>query len=116
MKKNTYSVLAALAFAGSALFSQAAFAAPVDISSTPGAVNLAAGGSLTFGDKFKNNQKSNFFNDLFTFNVAQASDLSVVLNVAQQQRGEWPEPDGFRLVQQRRQYLAAGRRSVVDRH
>ena len=80
MKKNTYSVLAALAFAGSALFSQAVMAAPVDISSTPGAVSLAAGGSLTFGDKFKNNQKSNFFNDLFAFNVSKTSDLSVVLN------------------------------------
>lgn len=79
MKKNTCTALAALAFAGSALFSQAAFAAPVDISSVSGAVKLAAGGSLTFSDKFKNNQKSNFFNDLFKFDVAQASDLSLVL-------------------------------------
>ncbi|MGK5044648.1 FxDxF family PEP-CTERM protein [Janthinobacterium sp. GB4P2] len=79
MKKNTCSALAALAFAGSVLFSQAAFAAPVDISSVPGAVKLAAGGSLTFSDKFKNNQKSNFFNDLFTFDVAHASDLNLVL-------------------------------------
>ena len=79
MKKNICSVLATLAFAGSAVFSQAAFAAPVDISSLPGAVKLSAGGSLTFSDKFKNNQKNNFFNDLFTFDVAHASDLSVVL-------------------------------------
>ena len=80
MKKHTCSLLAVLAFAGSALFSQAAIAAPVDISSVPGVVKLAAGGSLTFGDKFKNNQKDNFFNDLFRFDVIHGSNLSVVLS------------------------------------
>lgn len=79
MKKNTCSVLTALAFAGTALFSQVASAAAVDISALPGAVKLADGGSLTFSDKFKNNQKSNFFNDLFAFNIAKTSDLSVLL-------------------------------------
>lgn len=79
MKKNTCSVLAALAFAGATLFAQGAVAAPVDISAVPGVVNLVDGGSLTFSDKFKNNQKSNFFNDLFAFNITQASDLKVLL-------------------------------------
>jgi len=72
-------MFAVLAFAGSAVFSQAALAAPVDISSVPGAVKLSAGGSLTFGDKFKNNQKNNFFNDIFNFSLTQTSDLGVVL-------------------------------------
>ena len=78
MKNNTRSILAVLAFAGSALLSQAATAA-VDISSLPKAVKLESGGSLTFGDKFKNNQQGSFFYDVFTFNVTQPSALNVVL-------------------------------------
>jgi hypothetical protein len=78
MKNNTRSILAVLAFAGSALQSQAATAA-VDISSLPKAVKLESGGSLTFGDKFKNNHQGSFFNDVFTFNVTQPSALNVVL-------------------------------------
>ena len=66
-------------FAGAAVLSQGAAAAPVDISAVPGVVKLVDGGSLTFSDKFKNNQKSNFFNDLFAFNITQSSDLSVLL-------------------------------------
>ncbi|WP_312435570.1 FxDxF family PEP-CTERM protein [Janthinobacterium sp.] len=80
MKKNTSLALAAMVFAGATLFSQVAMAAPVDISSTPGAVTLTTGGSLAFGDKFKNNQKSNFFNDLFNFTVGQSSNLDMLLS------------------------------------
>lgn len=78
MNKRIFLGLASLAMAASVLSSQAV-AAPVDISSLPSAVKLVDGGSLTFGDKFKNNQKSNFFNDVFTFDVKQVSDLSIVL-------------------------------------
>lgn len=79
MKKNPRLLVAALALAGAALFSQAAAAAVVDISSLPSAVTLASGGSLTFGDKFKASNKGNFFNDHFTFNVTQPSSLSLVV-------------------------------------
>ncbi|SIQ62618.1 PEP-CTERM protein-sorting domain-containing protein [Janthinobacterium sp. TND4EL3] len=78
MKNNTRPILAVLAFAGSVLLSQAATAA-VDISSLPKAVKLDNGGSLTFGDKFKNNQQGGFFSDVFTFNVTQPSALNVIL-------------------------------------
>ena len=50
MKKHICSAVATVAFAGAALFSQAATAAVIDISSVPTAVTLANGGSLTFGD------------------------------------------------------------------
>ena len=79
MKKHICSAVATVAFAGAALFSQAAAAAVVDISSVPTAVTLANGGSLTFGDKFKSGNKDNFFNDHFTFNVAQFSNVSLVV-------------------------------------
>jgi len=78
MKKSLFINVAGLAMAAAVLSSNAV-AAAVDISSVPSAVKLVDGGSLTFGDKFKNNQKSNFFNDVFTFDVKQLSDFSVVL-------------------------------------
>ena len=108
MKKNTCSVLAAVAFAGTSLFSQAASAAAVDISSLPGAVKLADGGSLTFSDKFRNNQKSNFFNDLFAFNITQASDVSVLLTSRSTSAANGLNLTGFGLYTSTNALVAGG--------
>lgn len=91
-----------------ALFSQGASAAVVDISSVPTAVTLATGGSLTFGDKFKGNNKDNVFNDVFTFSVTQSSKLDVILSSTSASAANGLNLSNFALYNSSNQSLLTG--------
>ncbi|PJJ21907.1 putative secreted protein [Janthinobacterium sp. 67] len=115
MKNNTCSILVALACAGAALFSPAAMAAVHDISSVPTAITLTQGGSLTFGDKFKAGNKDNVFNDHFTFNVAQLSDLSLVLTSTSTSAANGLNLTGFGLYNSANSSLLQGTQMLTGK-
>ena len=79
MKKTTGTVIYALLFAGAALFAQVAQAVVVDISSPSRAITLSSNGSVNFGDKFKNKQKSNTFSDKFTFTTTGLTNVDLIV-------------------------------------
>jgi hypothetical protein len=79
MKKSFSSVLMALAFAGSACVAQSAQAGVVDISKAAAAVTLTNGGSASFVDSFKRNQKDAVFGEKFTFTTTGWTDVDMVV-------------------------------------
>jgi MYXO-CTERM domain-containing protein len=79
MKKSFSSVLMALAFAGSACVAQSAQAGVVDISKAATAVTLTNGGSASFVDSFKRNQKDAIFSEKFTFTTTGWTDLDMII-------------------------------------
>ncbi|MET3132082.1 hypothetical protein AAKU55_002352 [Oxalobacteraceae bacterium GrIS 1.11] len=75
MGKNIRSIAVLCA----AMLAQGAQAAVIDISSAPAAIALAPHGSVSFGDKFKNNLKDDVFADHFTFTTSGTNKLDLIL-------------------------------------
>ncbi|MBJ7311436.1 FxDxF family PEP-CTERM protein [Rugamonas sp. CCM 8940] len=112
MKKSFSTVLMALAFAGSACVAQSAHAA-VDISKAAAAVTLPNGGSASFGDKFKNNQATNFFGEKFTFTTTGLTDVDMIVTSTSTKAENGLNLTGFALFDGRNHQVSGGQQLLT---